>query len=217
MIKVLVVEDHPIFRAGAATTIATEPDMEVVGEVSTAPEALELTRQLNPDVVLMDIRLQGTVNGIELARQVREENPDVRLVVLTNYSNEPYIRAMMEVGVEGYVLKDTPPRDVMESVRMVMDGRTVFSKQISQAIVRGYLSPSSDREASPQDGVTERELEVLELLIVGAPNTEIAERLHISVGTVQFHLTNIYGKLGVRSRGEAVIKAARDGLIVIDE
>ena len=97
------------------------------------------------------------------------------------------------------------------------DGRTVFSKQISQTVVRGYLSPSSDGEAGSAEGVTERELDVLQLLIVGAPNTEMAERLHISVGTVQFHLTNIYGKLGVRSRGEAVIKAAREGMIVIDE
>ena len=217
MIKVLIVDDHPIFRAGAATTIASEPDMDVVGEVSTSGEALELARRLNPDVLLMDIRLKDSGNGVDLARQVREHSPDVKLVVLTNYSNEPYIRAMMEIGVEGYILKDTPPREVMESIRMVIDGRTVYSKQVSQALVRGYLSPATDSEAGHPDGITERESAVLQLLVSGASNPDMAKRLHVSVGTIQFHLTNIYGKLGVRGRGEAVIKAAREGLVVIDE
>ena len=127
------------------------------------------------------------------------------------------IRAMMEAGVDGYILKDTPPRDVIESVRMVMDGRTVFSSQVSGSLVRGYLSLSTGAQGKQPDAITDRERDVLQLLVNGATNAEIANELHVSVGTVQFHLTNIYSKLGVRSRAEAIVHASREGLVVLDD
>ena len=217
MIRVLIVDDHPMFRAGAATALGAEPDIEVIGEAATAAEAIEASRLHNPDVLLMDIRLSGGVNGVELARQLREESPDTKVVVLTNYSNEPYIRAMMEIGVEAYIIKDTPPHEVIDAIRMVMAGRTVFSAKITETVVKGYLGASSDASIIGPERVTEREREVLRSLVDGASNDEIAGQLHLSVGTVQYHLTNLYGKLGVRNRQEAVIKAAREGLIIIDE
>ena len=217
MIRLLIVDDHPIFRAGAAASLNAEGDFDIVGEASSASKALKLVREQQPDVVLTDIRLKGEVNGIELARRVRTEYPHVRLVVLTNYSNDPYIKAMMEVGVEGYILKDTSPREVAESIHLVMDGRTVFSAPVTQTIVRGYISTSANSKNMHSDKITEREAEIMQHLVNGASNAEIAEQLHVSVGTVQFHLTNIYGKLRVRSRSEAIIKAARQGLVVIDE
>ena len=153
MIKVLVVDDHPIFRSGAAAAIAAEPDLEVVGEAASTDEAIEATRQFKPDIVLTDIRLDGDTNGIELARRVKEAHDDVGIVVLTNYSNEPYIRAMMESGVGGggYMMKDTPPRDVIEAIRMVMEGRTVFSSSVTETLVRGYLSPAPSVQADGSD------------------------------------------------------------------
>jgi DNA-binding NarL/FixJ family response regulator len=196
--------------------IEAERDIEVVGDVATVAEALQVTRQEAPDILLTDIRLSGDVNGVELARVLREENPDVKIIVLTNYSNEPYVRAMMEVGVAGYILKDTTPREVIESMRMVMEGTTVFSNQIAQTLVSGYLAPNRF-ESATASRITDREEEVLRLLAGGLSNAEITEQLSVSVGTVQFHLGNIYGKLGVRSRGEAVTKAARKGLVVMDE
>ena len=217
MVKLLIVDDHPIFRAGAVTSLMAEPDFEVLGEAASAPEALKLVRELQPDVILTDIRLKGDMNGIELARQVRAEYPHIRLIVLTNYSNDPYIKAMMEIGVEAYILKDTPPREVVDSVRMVMDGRTVFSAPVTQTILKGYINPSRNGTDVIPDGLTDREAEVLGLLVDGSSNSEIAASLHLSIATVQFHLTNIYSKLGVRNRAQAITKAARDGLIVIDE
>lgn len=217
MIKVLVVDDHPIFRTGAVASIVAQGDFEVVAEAETASDALVAIDQHQPEVVLMDIRLKGKVNGVELARQIKEQNERVRIVVLTNYSNEPYIKAMMEIGVEGYMLKDSPPHDVIQALRMVVDGRTVFSSKVTDIIVRGYLSPGRDARIPSPDNVTKREIEVLELVADGASNMQIAASLHVSESTVQYHLTNIYSKLRVHSRAEAVIHAAREGLIVIDE
>jgi DNA-binding NarL/FixJ family response regulator len=188
-----------------------------VGEASAPDEALEFIRHHQPDVLLTDIRLKGSANGVTLARQVRSQYPEIKIVVLTNYSNEPYIRAMMEIGVEGYILKDTPPRDIIDSLRMVMAGQTVFSALVTQRVRRGYLGSSGEPNISRSESITERESEVLRLLANGSSNLEIAERLNLSEASVRFHLSNIYSKLGVRGRAEAIIQAAREGLVVIDE
>ena len=217
IIKVVIVDDHPIFRAGAIASLESEPDFEVVGEAANAPGALELISDHTPDVVLTDIRLEGPINGIELSRRVRSKHPDIRLVVLTNYSNEPYIRAMMNVGVEAYMLKDTKPREVIDSLRMVMDGQTVYSSAVTRVIIRGYLSGSLQNGKSGGVSITSKEAEVLQLLARGESNKRIAELLNVTVSAVQFHLTNIYGKLAVGSRSEAIVEAAREGLVVIDE
>ena len=217
MIKVVIVDDHPLFRAGAASSFAAERDFEVVGEASSGSAALEMIEKHLPDVVLLDIRLDGDVNGIQLAKWIRAEELDVKVVMLTNYANEPYVRASMETGVDGYLLKDTPASEVIESLRMIIQGRTVFSTRVSEKIVRGYLNSSAKAEIASPDRLTYREVEVLQLLVKGAANSDIASQLHVSPGTVQFHLSSIYSKLGVQGRVEAIVKAAREGLIVIDE
>jgi DNA-binding NarL/FixJ family response regulator len=217
IIKVVIVDDHPMFRAGAVASLKSEADFEVVGEAANAPDALELISDHKPDVVLTDIRLDGPVNGIELSRRVRSKHPDVRLVVLTNYSNEPYIRAMMNVGVEAYMLKDTKPREVIDSLRMVVDGQTIYSSPVTQVIMRGYLNGPQQNGSKADTQITSKEAEVLQLLARGEPNRRIAELLNVTVSGVQFHLTNIYGKLRVKSRSEAIVEAARQGLVVIDE
>jgi len=216
MIKVFIVDDHPLFRSGAATTIGEEPDMEIVGEAEDAEGTMDAIHRLRPDVILMDIRLTGNVNGLELARRVRMEAQDIKIVILTNFSNEPYIRAMMEIGVEGYILKDTPPDEVIGAVRMVLDGRTVFSDKVTRTVVNGFLDNRTGSDLAPLGRITEREAEILRLLADGVSNADIAAPLNVAVGTVQYHLTNIYGKLGVRGRTEAIIKAVRLGLVVVE-
>ena len=216
MVKVLLVDDHPVFTSGAAGVLEAEPGLDVVGQAQTGTEAMQAIVQYSPDVILLDIRLTGKVNGIEVARRTRLQYPHIKIIVLSNYGNDPYIQAMMEVGVEGYILKDTPPREVIESIRMVMSGQSVLSASVSETVVRGYLAHVAHPEPLP-DEITEREAEVLRLLAEGATDTDISEHLKLAPTTVRFHLTNLYGKLGVQSRAEAIILAARRGLVVIDE
>jgi len=206
-----------MIRVGVVSYLDEAPDCRIVGEADNFEEALDLAIHLRPDVVLADIRLKGERTGIDLARALRKEVPESKILVLTNFPHEPYVRAMMEIGVEGYLLKDTPPGDVLEAVRMVMKGRNVFSATVSSGIVRGYLHSSSTREGREADSLTSREAEVLQLIADGRTNDGIAEVLGVSVKTIQVHLTNLYSKLGAHNRTEAVIQAARRGLVVLDD
>ncbi len=214
--SILIVDDHPMMRMGAAACFSEAPDCRVAGETDNAEEALALALRLRPDVVLLDIRLKGELSGIDVARSLRKQLPDTKIIVLTNFPHEPYVRAMMELGVDGYLLKDTPPRDVLDAVRMVMKGRHVFSATISSRIVRGYLDSQDSGERHDGPSLTSREAEVLQLVADGRTNDEIAEVLNLSVKAIQAHLTRLYEKLGARNRTEAVVYAARRGLVVLD-
>ena len=216
VITVLVVDDHPLFREGVLASMEQQEDFKVVGQTDAGTKALELIAATRPNLLLIDIRLKGETNGIEAARLVREQHPETKIVVLTNFCNEPYVRAMMEIGVEGYLLKDTPAREVIDALRIVVTGQTVFAQQVTQAMVEGYLAGSDDAESRKPERLTRRESDVLDLLAQGHSNPVIAERLNVSSATVQYHLTSIYSKLGVSSRAEAIIAASRRGLVVID-
>ncbi len=205
-----------MMRLGTVGFLGESPDCEVVGEAETFQQALDLTLKLRPDVVLTDIRLKGDQTGIDLARELRQRVPEIKIIVHTNFPHEPYVRAMMELGVEGYLLKDTPPADVLEAVRMVMRGRNVYSSTISSGIVRGYLDSPYNRSRGSKQALTSREAEVLQLIADGRTNDDISEALGLSIKSVQVHLTNLYSKLGVHSRTEAIIQAARRGLIVME-
>ena len=215
--RILVVDDHPMLRVGAIAYLSEADDCEIVGEADNARDALDLARLVKPDIVLLDIRLKGDRNGIDLARDLREELPDTKIVVLTNFPHEPYVRAMMELGIDGYLLKDTPPRDVLEALRMVMRGRNVFSSKVSDNIVKGYLHSPYTRAQRDKNSLTSRETEVLQLVADGRINEDIAEQLGVSVKAIQVHLTNLYAKLGARNRTEAVVQAARRGLVILDD
>jgi NarL family two-component system response regulator LiaR len=215
-IRVLIVDDHPLLRVGAATYLAQCDAFEVVGDADKAEEALRLTRALSPDVITLDIRLAGERSGVWLAKQIRSEGLNVKILVLTNFLHEPYVRAMMEVGVDGYLLKDTAPSGIADAIKMVAGGRTVFSSSVSRRMVGGYLSSGAARGDAP-DRLTAREVEVLQWATYEGTNRELADRLGISVKGIQQHLTSIYSKLGVQNRTEAVVKAARAGIIVVDD
>jgi DNA-binding NarL/FixJ family response regulator len=215
--RVLVVDDHPMLRVGVVAFLSEAPDCDIVGETDNADDALELARMMRPDIVLLDIRLRGERNGVDLARDLREQVPEAKIVVLTNFPHEPYVRAMMELGVDGYLLKDTPPSDVLEGLRMVMRGSSVFSSTVSSNIVQGYLHSPYNRARRNQDSLTSREAEVLQLVANGQTNDDIADALGVTVKAIQVHLTNLYAKLNAKNRTEAVVKAARRGLVILDD
>ena len=215
--RILVVDDHPMMRVGAVTMLREAEDCEVVGEADHYQEALQLALSLRVDIVLTDIRLKGERTGIDLARSLRAEAPEIKILVLTNYPHEPYVRAMMELEVEGYLLKDTPPAEILEAVRMVMRGRNVYSATISSGIVRGFLSRTKHGRKRHGDELTSREAEILQLMADGRTNDDIAEMLRISVKGVRWHLSSLYQKLGVGSRSEAIVQAARRGLVILEE
>lgn len=215
--KVLIVDDHPLLRLGARAYLEADGQFNVVGDADNAEDALELASLHEPDVILLDIRLKGGTSGIALGKEVRTRVPLVKLLVLTNFYHEPYIRAMLEVGVEGFLLKDTPPSEIADAIRMIVSGRTVFSSRVTEKMVGGYLSSRTGAGGAAVERLTPKEVEVLNLMTAEGSTQHMADRLGISTKGVQQHLTGIYSKLGVQNRAEAIVKAAREGIIVLDE
>jgi DNA-binding NarL/FixJ family response regulator len=191
--------------------LAAASDIVVVGEAARGEEALELARDLSPDVVLLDIRLQG-MGGVETARHLRQLYPDIRIIVLTAYDYEQYVRAMFAIGVDGYLLKSASAEELIAAIRAVLRGEQVVCQDIvGQAPGTG---PRGGIAANPT--LTDRECEVLVLLARGARNRAIALQLGIETSTVETHISNAIARLGVRSRIEAISRALERGVIVLD-
>jgi DNA-binding NarL/FixJ family response regulator len=208
VIRVLVVDDHGLHRDGTRQILEQHPDLEVVGDVASGETALALVRQLHPDVVLMDIRLPG-MNGIEASRRIRKDHPDVRVLMVTAHDDEEYVRGALDAGAAGYLSKTAPGRKLVEAVRAVAAGTTV----LEPAMMTRLLSEPGSRRAA--NGLTDRELAVLKLLAEGLHNKQVAKRLGISMRTVERHCDNIYDKLGVGSRTEAVVWAISSKLVSV--
>lgn len=209
--RILVVDDHPIVRQGIRTAFAEIDRIEIVGEADNSGDAQSAVELLKPDLVMLDIRLKGSRSGIEVATKLKEAHPNLKIVVLTNHSQEPYLRAMIKAGVDGYLLKDTAPSQIVEAVDMVLEGRSVYSNTINSRLVSGYL-----REKVAGD-LTSREAEVLQFVADGMTNEQVSQKLAIGQKGVQMHLTSIYSKLGVSRRTEAVAQGVRKGIVVIDD
>jgi DNA-binding NarL/FixJ family response regulator len=207
VIRVLVVDDHALHREGTRKILEPHPDLQVVGDADSAEVALALVNRLQPDVVLMDIRLPG-MNGIEATRRIHERHPQVRVLVVSAYDDEEYLHGAMQAGAAGYLSKTAPGREFVEAVRAVAAGGSVLEPQLLARL----LAPAQ-RLADPRAGLTEREVAVLQLLADGLQNKQIAARLGISPRTVDRHCDSIYAKLGVRSRTEAVVRAIATGLV----
>lgn len=213
--KVLLVDDHAVVREGTRALLARVPDIKLVAETDDGLEAVALAEKHQPDIVLLDIKIRGR-NGIETARELRARFPQIKIIALTAYDFEPYVKAMMRIGAEGYLLKDCPSDQIIDGIRTVSRGGTVFTASIAQKLVSGYLNNGSLEKRRLTDALTPRELEVLRLLAEGKKNAEIAEELYISLSTAEAHVTSILGKLGARSRTEAVGIAVRRGLVVLE-
>ncbi|NIS79006.1 MAG: response regulator [Anaerolineales bacterium] len=209
-IKILIADDHTIFRAGLKLLLASEPDIEVVGEAKDGATAVEMAEQFQPNVVLMDIGMPE-LNGFEATRQIKQRHPEVNILVLTMHRSDEYFFQMLEAGASGYILKGAQTKELINAVRTVARDEVFLYPFMARRLVEEYLRSSSDTFNGPR--LTSREEQILKLIAEGFSNREIAERLVISPSTVHSHRTNLMNKLGMNSRHELVRYARRRGLI----
>jgi len=210
-IRVLIADDHPLFRDGMRGLLDEVDDAEVVCEATTGEEAVELAEKLQPDVILMDIKMPR-INGIEATREILHTSPHIGVLVVTMFEDEDSVFAAMRAGARGYLLKDARGEEVLRAIRAVNDGEAIFGPGVAQKLMDFFSAekPAAPPRAFPE--LTTREEEVLSLIAQGYGNKEIAERLFLSLKTVRNHVSNIFTKLQVADRAQAVIRAREAGL-----
>lgn len=215
-IRILLADDHKIVREGTRQLLEQSDDLIVVAEAATGEAAVELCGELRPDVVVMDVHLPG-INGIEATRLIRSRYPLTRVVVLSAYDDDRYVFPLLDAGANGYLLKTTSGANLADAIRSVFKGEMVLDPQITGKVISRLAHLRAHRPGSMTDGLTERELDVLRAVARGLSNKEIGEALGIATNTVQVHLRNIFAKLGVGDRTEAVAYAIRQGWIGLEK
>ena len=214
MIRVLVADDQALVRGGFRLILDAQPDIEVVGEAADGVEAVERTRALQPDVVLMDIRMPA-LDGLEATRRLLADTDPPRILMLTTFDLDEYIYDALRAGASGFLLKDVRPEQLADAVRVVAAGDTLLAPAITRRLVEQYLRrprPGAETPA-PLDSLTDRELDVLRLVARGQSNQQIADTLFLGESTVKTHLTHLFAKLDLRDRAQAVVLAYETGLI----
>lgn len=214
-IRVVLADDHAVVRQGIRRFLEETDDITVVAEAGDGAEAMRLVEEHRPDVAVLDIRMPE-VTGVEAARRIRGRFPEVRILALTAYDDDPYVFALLQAGADGYVLKTASADELIHAVRTVYRGESALSPKIASKVVRQATSRRPEGAADQVEALTSREIDVLRLVAKGMTNREVGRELDISHRTVQGHLANVYGKLGVNSRTEAVTKALKRGWIVIE-
>lgn len=209
MIRVLVVDDHPVVRQGLVAILRWEKDLELVGDAADGLEAIQMILQHHPDVVLLDLRLPH-LSGIEVMKQVRSQGLQTRFLVLTTYDTDEYIAPALAAGAQGYLLKDAEPEELSRAMRSLMRGGAALEPKVAARLL-GQFSDEGDR-----DELSARELEVLKLLAAGGSNKAIGLQIGLSENTIKTHISHIFAKLDVQSRAEAVSIAMQRGLIPLD-
>lgn len=210
-IRILIVDDHPLFRDGVKALFGSISEMEVVGEATSGEEAIALAANLQPDVILMDLKMPGT-NGIEATRHILHVSPHIGVLVVTMLEDDESVFAAMRAGARGYLLKGADQEDILRAVRAVGDGGAIFGPFIAQRLIQFFSSPRSSTPPQAFPDLTDREREVLTLIAQGQSNTEIARRLDVRQKTVRNHVSNIFSKLQVADRAEAIVRAREAGM-----
>jgi len=207
-IRIIISDDHPVVRAGLSGMISGEPDFEVVGEADNGKEAVALTGELKPDVVLMDLRMPE-MDGVTAIEHIKADYPEVQILVLTTYESDADILRAIETGATGYLLKDTPREELFGAIRLVAEGKSPLAPGVATRLMQRM-------RGSEEEGLSTREIEVLELVARGTSNKEIAKQLWVSETTVKSHMLHIFDKLGVTDRTAAVTAALKRGIIRLE-
>jgi DNA-binding NarL/FixJ family response regulator len=216
-IQVLIVDDHPVYRDGLRGLIERSPDLALAGEATTGREAIALARTTRPSLVLMDLRLPD-VSGIDATRAILEEDPTIGVLIITMSENDESLFAAMRAGARGYIAKDADSEQLLHAIRAAAVGEVIFGASIAHRMMsffstgRSAFSTGRSASASPFPELTEREREILEQIAAGRSNAEIAQRLSITSKTVRNHVANVFNKLQVANRGQAIVRAREAGL-----
>jgi DNA-binding NarL/FixJ family response regulator len=208
----MIVDDHTVVRDGVATMLGRQPDISVVGEAANGREAVDITKTLRPDVILMDLRMPE-MDGVEAMRQIREDNQEVKFIVLTTFDTDEYIFHAIEAGAKGFLLKDASREELFKAVRAVNRGESLVQPGVAARLLDRFAELLRPTPAEPL--LSARELEVVQLMSTGATNKEIAASLSISESTVKTHVANIFQKLDVNDRTGAVTTAIQKGIITL--
>jgi DNA-binding NarL/FixJ family response regulator len=209
-IRILIADDHPVFRFGLRALLESQPDMVVVAEVDNGEAAVQLAQALGPDVVLMDVSMLG-LNGVEATRQIAASTPDIAILMITMFDDETIFNAM-QAGARGYLLKGAQGDETLRAIRAVANGEVIFSSGVAMQMIKYFQSGMKATADAPFPELTPREREILELLAQGLTNIAIAEKLVLSPKTIRNQVSNLFSKLQVATRSEAVIKARQAGL-----
>lgn len=212
-IRVLVVDDHAMVREGIRMILGAEPDVQVVGEAADGKEAIEKTRELSPDLVLMDVAMPG-LGGLEATLEIRKLYPETRILVLSQYDNREYIFRFLKAGASGYILKSAAGRELVTAVRAVHDGGSFLDPNIAVTVIEGYIKSEHPEESTYED-LTDREKQVLKLIAEGYTSKQIADSLYISIKTAMAHRASIMEKLNLHSKAELIRYAIGKGLIAM--
>ena len=213
MVRVLICDDQTVVREGLAAILGTDPEIQVVGLASHGAEALDLVPQTEPDVVLMDLQMP-VMNGVQATQRLRRAYPDIYVLVLTTYAEDQWVLDAVRAGATGYLLKDTRRDELLDAIKGTVEGRSYLDPAVAGTVLQAATSPPPARQAEPLlDPFTEREQEILRLLVQGQNNPEIARRLHLAKGTVRNYVSVIFQKLGVSDRTQAAVVAMQRGLV----
>lgn len=212
-IKVLLADDHPIVRKGLVSILDLEPDISIVDDVNNGLEVVEKLKDTDIDLVLIDMKMPH-MDGVQTIQKVREFNDDVKFIILTTYENEEYVFEGIKAGARGYLLKDTQPEELVKAIRKVHQGESLIKPDLVTKLLDRFSQIANQKPV--EHSLTNRELEVLQLIAQGSSNKNIADQLFISIKTVKTHITHIFEKLEVRDRTEAVTRALKLGIIKIE-
>jgi NarL family two-component system response regulator LiaR len=216
-IKILIADDHAFVREGTRRILEQEPDLEVVAEAGDGEEAVRLASDLKPDVAIIDVAMPK-LDGIEATRRIKALCPAVAVLVLSAYDDDQFVFGLLEAGAAGYLLKSVRGHEIVDAIRAVDAGESVLHPSVARKVLNRFASVSSRAQRKkPLELLTDREMEVLKLVTKGLSNKDIADGLSLSVRTVQGHLANIFNKLRVSSRTEAVVHALKEGWVTLDD